>query len=117
MMRTRSGSCASARAVRRVSARPWRLTVTLAPLFASPCAGQYSYVMIWHAGSKGTPYRPDHAHWTPRWGYLPSAVRTVWQTNLQEVPAPGPRPRALLVRVLLGVPPAHQQLLRRQESA
>src|SRR6266852_4670680 len=76
-----------------------------------------SYVMIWYASGKGTPHRSAWSGRAPGWGHLPPAIRAVWQSHLQEVPTRRTWSRAVLVRLLLGLPTADAQLLRRQAAA
>src|ERR1700687_4378578 len=75
-----------------------------------------TYVMI-GCGPEGAPHGPESASGSPRRRHLPPTVRTLRQTKLQEVRATRTRPRAVLVRLLLGLPTTHQELLCWQAAA
>src|SRR6266852_7436520 len=84
------------------------------PTLSACCAlTAASYVMIEHASGKGAPHRSARLCW---WSHLPPAVRAVWQSHLQKVPASRTWPWAVLVWLLLGLPSADAQLLRRQAA-
>src|SRR2546425_3713717 len=115
-MRTRSGNCARTRAISGGTG-PCTLVVT-SPIVPAGCSLiRESYVMVEYATWKSAPRRSLRAGWTPRWGHLPPAIRAVWQSYLHEVPARRTWPRAVLVCLLLGLPAADAQLLRRQAAA
>lgn len=75
-----------------------------------------SYVMI-GCGPEGAPHRPDSACGSAGRRHLPPAVRTLRQAKLQQVLATRTRPWAVLVRLLLGLPTTHQELLCWQAAA
>src|SRR5207249_1207003 len=106
------GKCARTRAISRGTG-PCELLVTSPTLPAACPLTSKSYVMIEHASGKGTPDRSARPCW---WSHLPPAIRAVRQSHLQEVPACRTWPWAVLVWLLLGLPSADAQLLRRQAT-
>src|SRR5215831_18721899 len=76
-----------------------------------------AYVRNAHASSESAAYRSQSTCWPTRWGQLPSAIRSLRQNGLSPLPTRRTWTWSVLVRLLLGLPSAHQELLRRQIPA